>query len=109
MKPTRGIKPIVIVAAAALAAILLAAQTQRETRAGFEVMSVLPRETSPGQYAQADPLRLQDLAAQGWELVSAVPYVYRNEEHNNGVMNGPKPVVTQVYPAYVFKRARLTR
>jgi hypothetical protein len=102
-------KPALILGSLALAGILLTAQTQRPARTGFEVMSVFPRETSPGQYAQADANQLQALAADGWELVSAVPFVYRNEEHNNGTMNGPKPVVTQVYPAYVFKRARLNR
>jgi len=47
--------------------------------------------------------------AQGWELVGVTPFVYRNEERNNGEMHGPKPVVTQTYPAYFFKRQRLTR
>ena len=37
------------------------------------------------------------------------PFIYRNEEHNNGEMRGPKPVVTQTYPAYFFKRPRLGR
>jgi hypothetical protein len=71
--------------------------------------SVFPRETKPGEYEQADPEHLQKLSSQGWELVSVTPYVYRNEEHNNGEMKGPKPVVTQVYPAYFFRRARVYR
>jgi hypothetical protein len=102
-------KPTLIVATLALAGLFLSAQTLREARSGFEMTSVFPRETSPGQYAQADQEQLRTLSAQGWELVSAVPFIYRNEEHNNGQMNGPKPVVTQVYPAYFFKRARLNR
>lgn len=107
-------KPILLISTFALAGLLLAAQTQQvfrpaAERPGFEMTSVFPRETSPGQYLQADPNQLQSLSAQGWELVSAVPFIYRNEEHSNGAMNGPRPVVTQVYPAYFFRRARLSR
>jgi hypothetical protein len=94
----------------ALSAVALFAQPQRESlRSAFEITSVFPRETGPGEYEQVDPNTLQKLASQGWELVSATPYIYRNEEHNNGEMHGPKPVVTQVYPAYFFRRARVYR
>ena len=41
----------------------------------------------------------------GWELVSVVPYIYRNEGRMNAPAN-PKPMVTQTYPAYFFKRLR---
>lgn len=75
----------------------------------FEVRSVFPRETSPGQYQQIEPQEIQALANQGWELVSVTPFIYRNEEHNNGEMRGPRPIVTQVYPAYFFKRVKLSR
>ena len=101
-------KRTICLSAISLAAVLLWAQQQRDntTRPAFEVKSLMPHETSPGHYAQVEQNELQEAAAQGWELVSAVPFVYRNEEHNNGEMHGPKPVVTQVYPAYIFKRAR---
>jgi hypothetical protein len=101
-------KRTIFLIAAGLATVFLWAQQQRDAtaRSGFEVKSLFPHETSPGRYAQVEPNELQDASLQGWELVSAVPFVYRNEEHNNGDMHGPKPVVTQVYPAYIFKRAR---
>jgi hypothetical protein len=104
---TISMKRIVVVTFIVLAAIVLYAQPQREpTRPAFEVMSVFPRETSPGQYAQVDAGRIQDLSSQGWELVGVTPFIYRNEEHPNGDFHGPKPVVTQAYPAYYFKRLR---
>jgi hypothetical protein len=97
-----------------LAAIaLLFAQQQQgpaiRAHAPFEMLSVFPSETAPGQYQQVEQSELRKLADQGWELVSVTPFVYRNEEHNNGEMHGPKPVVTQTYPAYFFKRPRLAR
>ena len=73
--------------------------------AQYEVHSVFPRETSPAMYEQVSQQELQSLAAQGWELVSVVPYVYRNEERGPALNN--KPAVTQTYPAYFFKRLRL--
>jgi hypothetical protein len=72
----------------------------------MEVRSVFPREYSPGLYTQVDQSELQNLAQQGWELVSVMPYIYRNEERGPE-LHGPKPVVTQTYPAYFFKRVRL--
>lgn len=71
----------------------------------LEVRSVFPREVSPGKYEQVDQRSLQALADQGWELVSVMPYIYRNEERGPE-LQGPKPVVTQTYPAYFFKRMR---
>ena len=73
--------------------------------AQYEVRSVFPRETSPAMYEQVPAQEVQSLAAQGWELVSVVPYVYRNEERGNALNN--KPAVTQTYPAYFFKRTKL--
>jgi hypothetical protein len=35
-----------------------------------------------------------------------MPYVYRNEEHGDE-SNHPRPVVTQTYPAYFFKRPKI--
>jgi hypothetical protein len=72
----------------------------------LEVRSVFPREATPGKYEQVDQRSLQQLADQGWELVSVMPYVYRNEERGPE-LQGPKPVVTQTYPAYFFKRVRV--
>jgi len=70
----------------------------------YELRSVFPRETSPALYEQVSQQEIQSLAAQGWELVSVVPFVYRNEERGIAVNN--KPAVTQTYPAYFFKRVR---
>jgi hypothetical protein len=81
---------------------------QRDRAAGytqFEVRSVFPHETSPGKYEQVREAELQSLATQGWELVSVMPYIYRNEEHGPD-MPGPRPIVTQTYPAYFFKRVK---
>jgi hypothetical protein len=75
--------------------------------AQYEVRSVFPRETSPAVYEQVSQQELQTLASQGWELVSVMPYVYRNEERGPKLDN--KPAVTQTYPAYFFKRVKLLR
>lgn len=74
--------------------------------APLEVRSVFPHEVSPGKYEQVRQDELQSLATQGWELVSVMPYIYRNEEHGPETP-GPRPVVTQTYPAYFFKRMRV--
>jgi hypothetical protein len=71
----------------------------------YEVRSVFPRETTPAHYEQVDQRELQQLADQGWELVSVTPYVYRNEERG-GTLPAPRPMVTQTYPAYFFKRIK---
>ena len=71
----------------------------------YEVHSVFPRQTSPAMYEQVPQQELETLAAQGWELVSVMPYVYRNEER--GTALNDKPAVTQTYPAYFFKRVKL--
>jgi|SRR5665213_467486 len=71
----------------------------------YEVHSVFPRQTSPAIYEQVPQQDLETLAAQGWELVSVTPYVYRNEER--GTALNDKPAVTQTYPAYFFKRVKL--
>jgi hypothetical protein len=105
-------KRIVVISLFALAAgiFLFAQQHNQPTQhAPLEVRAVFPRETLPGQYQQIDQRELDALAEQGWELVSVMPFVYRNEEHNNGEMKGPKPIVTQTYPAYFFKRVKLNR
>ena len=71
----------------------------------YEVKAVFPREISPARFQQVDPQEVQALASQGWELVSVMPYVYRNEERGDQSMN-PRPMVTQTYPAYFFKRVK---
>jgi hypothetical protein len=94
----------------AAAAVLVLWAQQRERpgeRPGYEVKSVLPRETSPAQYRQVDQIELQSLADQGWELVAVVPYIYKNEERGTPDL-APRPMVTQTYPAYYFKRIKLT-
>jgi hypothetical protein len=94
---------------AAIAFLFAQPRMPNQAHAPFEMLSVFPRETSPGQFQQVDQSELRNLAEQGWELVGVTPFIYRNEEHNNGEMHGPKPVVTQTYPAYFFKRMRLVR
>src|SRR5579884_4404822 len=67
----------------------------------FELRSLFPLETSPGVYRQVNQVELDTLANQGWELVSVAPFVVRNEERGQAT---PRPVVTQFYPAYFFRR-----
>jgi len=89
------------------AAFVWAQQTKGPVAAHpqYEVHAVFPRETSPAMYEQVSQQELQALASQGWELVSVMPFVYRNEERGPALNN--KPAVTQGYPAYFFKRVKL--
>lgn len=104
----------ILVLAFAAVALLVAqklkndASSHQPVQHSMEMMSVFPTETQPGQFQQVDQHRLDALADQGWELVSVTAFVYRNEERNISSMSGPKPVVTQAYPAYFFKRAKNT-
>jgi|SRR6185437_8820229 len=82
--------------------------------APYDLLSVFPQETSAGLYQQVDASQLQALADQGWQLVSVAPYVYRNEGSPTAssqaqASSPPPPLVTQVYLAYFFQRARLIR
>jgi hypothetical protein len=97
-----------ILSLAGLAAVLFLFGQRAQNRAyePFEVRAVFPRENPPGFYQQVEPRELQILAEEGWELVSVMPYVYRNEERGSTT---PKAVVTQTYPAYFFKRAKAAR
>ena len=100
-----------IAIALACAAVVLVFAQKRAVQSdlpAYEIRSVLLREVSPGHYEQVQPRELDALADQGWELVSVMPYIYRNEEHGNQTTN-PKPVVTQTYPAYFFKREKQNR
>jgi hypothetical protein len=67
---------------------------------------MFPREIAPARYEQVEQRELQSLADQGWELVSVMPYIYRNEERGTPEM-APRPMVTQTYPAYFFKRLKV--
>jgi hypothetical protein len=108
----------IMIGLASLAALAAMVMAQRDrfpdnravdpaaTATQLEVRSVFPREVTPGLYQQVDQRDLQLLAQQGWELVSVMPYIYRNEERGPE-LHGPKPVVTQTYPAYFFKRVRM--
>ena len=100
-------RSILFLALLAAAAVYLWAQ-QRPGQPQYEVKSIFPRETSPAQYQQVDPRELETAAEQGWELVGVTPYIYKNEERGTPAM-APRPMVTQTYPAYFFKRARAPR
>jgi hypothetical protein len=80
------------------------ARDQREP--GYELKLMFPREVAPARYEQVEQRELQSLADQGWELVSVMPYIYRNEERGTPEM-APRPMVTQTYPAYFFKRLKV--
>jgi hypothetical protein len=100
---TRG---IVVCALLVAAVALLWAQRDRPVELPpYEVRAVFPRETSPAQYQQVDQRELLSLADQGWELVSVMPYIYKNEERGTPEM-APRPMVTQTYPAYFVKRLK---
>lgn len=70
----------------------------------WEVKVLHPHEIAAGRYAQVRPYELDQTAADGWELVSVTPFVMRNEEHEGP--KGERPMVTQVYVSYSFKRLR---
>ncbi len=88
-------------AMALVAAILLA---QRPSQQAWEVRTLLPREHAPARYTQVQKSEVDQLAAEGWELVAVTPYIYLNEERGQ---EGRKLIVTQTYPAYYFKRLRI--
>jgi len=69
----------------------------------WELKSVFPQEISPGRHRQVPHGEIERLSWEGWDLVSVTPYVYQNDERGP---DGQKQVVTQVYPAYFFKRPR---
>ena len=99
-------KVIVVIALGIAAVAVVWAQRERPgDYAPFEVRSLFPHETAPAQFTQVDQREVQALADQGWELVSVMPYVYRNEERGSTAIS-PRPMVTQTYPAYFFKRAK---
>jgi hypothetical protein len=102
-------RSLVLSIAVFAAVLLLVAQQQRgqyPNHVPFEMLSVFPREGPPGFFQHVDQRELQTLSGQGWELVSVMPFVYRNEERGS---NNPKTVVTQTYPAYFFRREKTNR
>src|SRR5579863_8939737 len=103
-------KRSLLVLAFGLSAVLVIWAQRERPSAGpqYEVKSVFPAETSPAQYQQVQQKDLQALADQGWELVSVMPYIYKNEERGTPDMS-PRPMVTQTYPAYFFKRIKPAR
>ena len=96
----------------ALLAILAFAQQQspRSKPTGpqqypeWEVRVLHPHEVAAGRYQQVRPYELDTLAQEGWELVSMTEYVLRNEEHEG--LKGERPMVTQAYLSYGFKRLK---
>jgi hypothetical protein len=102
-------RTIIVFTLGAIAIALLMAQRDRSpVYAPYEVKALLPREISPAQYQQVDQRELESIAEQGWELVSVVPYIYKNEERGSPTVS-PRPIVTMTYPAYFFKRLKVVR
>jgi hypothetical protein len=99
-------RSILIGVLAVMAIALLWAQQRSPVYAPYEFKALLPREVSPAQYQQADQRELESIGEQGWELVSVVPYIYKNEERGPVTLS-PRPIVTMTYPAYYFKRLRV--
>lgn len=101
----RPVPVLCFLAAFALAALIWA---QRDTRSTpqtvpWEFQALFPKELGPGRYQHVADHEVQSLCNRGWELVSAAPWVIRNEER------GPKDhsvIVTQTYLAYFFKRVQ---
>jgi hypothetical protein len=102
-------RSVLLIGFCTAAALLLWAQRDRPgDHPAYEVKSLMPRETAPAQYKQVDASELQALAGEGWELVAVVPYIYKNEERGTPDL-APRPMVTQTYPAYFFKRLKIGR
>ena len=66
-----------------------------------------PHEVAAGRYVQVRPYEIDQMAGEGWELVSVSTFVLRNEEHEGP--KGERPVVTQAYLSYAFKRLKSER
>jgi hypothetical protein len=102
-------RSLLLIGFGAAAALLVWGQRDRPgDHPAYEVKALLPHETAPAQYKQVDANELQFLAGDGWELVAVVPYIYKNEERGTPDL-APRPMVTQTYPAYFFKRVRVGR
>jgi hypothetical protein len=100
--------PLLIAFCTAAALLMWAQRDRLSDRAAYEVKSLMPRETAPAHYQQVEEGEIQTLAGEGWELVAVVPYIYKNEERGTPDL-APRPMATQVYPAYFFKRLKTAR
>jgi hypothetical protein len=94
------------------ATVVLVAQQQTRSRPvssgqypQWEVKVLNPQEIAPGRFSQVRPYELDEMATEGWELVSMTTFVLRNEEHE-GAKGGERPIVTQAYMSYAFKRLK---
>jgi hypothetical protein len=70
----------------------------------WEYRTLTPPDVGRGVYQQVESGDIQRMGDMGWELVGVVPWVLRNDERKADL--GASWVVTQSYPAYVFKRKR---
>jgi hypothetical protein len=106
----KRLNALVLIVAACLvgAALLIAQQSPRATRLPYEVVTLTPKETTPGKFAQVEARQIDQMSSDGWELIAATPWALMNEERTNAPTT-PHPVVTQVYLAYVFRRGNLIR
>ena len=104
----RATLPLALGLLIATAVLVVAQQRTRTVPSGqypqWEVKVLEPHEIAAGRYAQIRSYELDDLAAEGWELVAMTNFVLRNEEHEGP--KGERPMVTQAYQTYAFKRLR---
>ena len=105
----RAILPLALVFLIATALVVVAQQQRpRALPSGqypqWEVKVLEPHEIAAGRYVQIRSYELDDMAAEGWELVAMTNYVLRNEEHEGP--KGERPMVTQAYQSYAFKRLK---
>ena len=109
---TRLKLPLALTLLLAAAAMLFAQQQQQRAPRGtasgqypaWEVKVLEPHEVAAGRYVQVRPYELDEMASEGWELVSMANYVLRNEEHEGP--KGERPMITQAYMSYAFKRLK---
>ena len=104
----RAILPLTLILLAAAALVIAQQPRLRPTLSGqyppWEVKVLEPREIAAGRYTQVRPYELDEMATDGWELVSMASFVLRNEEHEGP--KGERPMVTQAYMSYAFKRLK---
>ena len=104
----RATLPLALGLLIATAVLVVAQQRTRAVPSGqypqWEVKVLEPHEIAAGRYVQVRSYELDDLAAEGWELVAMTNFVLRNEEHEGP--KGERPMVTQAYQTYAFKRLR---
>jgi hypothetical protein len=81
-----------------------AAPVRRVEYPVWETKILAPREVRPAHYAQVPQRDIEQAGFEGWELVAVESWVLRNEARGE-----TRDTVTQVYPAYYFKRIRPDR